>query len=236
MGAADDDAVTRGWVRAAAGDVAADVALELAAPLADLRDRLALLVDRLDRHVAQSTGPQAYPWKSVQALRQDLASAYLESMSFARLSADLSATLGALGAPAEEVDVERHVEAGVHLARHRIGPRTELLVDLAAAPPVRAPVGELVLAVARMVGACAFSADRADRASLSVRTRVERDAGGACVVISAVDNGGGAPAAAAELVRTIGPWAREHGGVFDGTSPDGQGSAFELRLPVLAGS
>jgi signal transduction histidine kinase len=231
MGTPDHDLVN--WARAAAGEVAVDVAAELAIPLGDLRDRLALLVDRIDRHVAFQTGPEPYPWRQLQALRQDLAAAYLETTQLARLSADLAATVGALDAGDAVIDdVERQVEAAVQLARHRIGPNTELLVDLGAVPPVRAPMSELVLAIARMVAACAASANAAAKASISVRTRAEDN--GAWVVIAAADNGAGAPEAAAALTQLLGPVAQRLGGHFDGTSEPGQGSAFELRLPHLA--
>jgi signal transduction histidine kinase len=228
-----DDDLTH-WARLAAGEVAVDVAAELSAPLGGLRDRLALLVDRIDRHVAYQTGPEPYPWKALQALRQDLAAAYLETTALSRLAADLASTVGALGDGAIAIgDVDRLVEAAVQLARHRIAPQTELLVDAGALPPVYAPVSELVLAIARMVGACAASAAGADKASLSVRTRAEEDGGHTWVVITASDNGGGARAAAHALAGVLGPFAHGLGGSFDGTSEIGQGSVFELRLPAL---
>jgi C4-dicarboxylate-specific signal transduction histidine kinase len=146
-----------------------------------------------------------------------------------RMASDLGATIAALGAGAVEIDdVERLVEAAVQLARHRIGPRTELLVDVGVVPPVRAPAGELSLAVAKMIAVCARSANRSEKAALSVRCRVDHDE----VVISASDNGAGAPDAAAELV-VIRPFARALGGSFEGSSQTDHGSVFELRLPVL---
>lgn len=229
MAAADDDDLTR-WARAAAGDVAVDVAVELAAPLADLRDRLAMLADRIDRHVAYQTGPEPYPWKQLQALRQDLASAYLETTSMSRLASDLGATIAMLGAgPVEITDLGHLVEAGVQLARHRIGPRTELLIDIGSVPAVHAPAGVLTLAVAKMIAVCARSADPVERSALSVRCRLEADG----VVITASDNGSGAPEAAAELTAILAPFAQRLGGTFDGHSQAGQGSVFELRLPPL---
>ena len=229
MAAPDDDDLTR-WARAAAGDVAVDVAAELAAPLADLRDRLAMLADRIDRHVANQTGPEPYPWKQLQALRQDLAGAYLETTSMSRLASDLGATIATLAAgPVEITDLGHLVEAGVQLARHRIGPHTELLIDIGSVPAVRAPAGVLTLAVARMIAVCARSADPVDKSALSVRCRQEPDG----VVITASDNGSGAPDAAAELIGILAPFAQRHGGSFDGSSQPGQGSVFELRLPAL---
>lgn len=234
MAVDDDHLVSRGWARRAAGEVAGDVAAELAGPLADLRDRLAMMVDRVDRHVAEATGPVPYPWKQLQAMRQDLAAAYLDTTSLARLAGDLHEAVGSLGIAATEVDVERHVEAAVSLARHKFGARTELLVDVHAVPSVRAPVGELTLAVSRMIAVCAISADRRDVASLSVRTRTEDDSAGRWVVIVAADNGGGAAAEAADLIAALGPFAQRLGGGFDGHSEPEQGSVFELRLPAVS--
>lgn len=229
MAAVDDDDLNR-WARVAAGEVAVDVAAELAAPLADLRDRLAMLADRIDRHVAYQTGPEPYPWKQLQALRQDLAGAYLETTSMSRLASDLGATIAALGAVAVEIDdVERLVEAAVQLARHRLGPGTELLVDVGPVPSVRAPAGELTLAVAKMIAVCAASAHPVERSALSVRCRLEPEG----VVIAASDNGRGVPDAAAELIGVLAPFAQRLGGSFDGHSQPEQGSIFELRLPPL---
>ena len=228
MAPSDDDAVK--WARAAAGEVAVDVAAELAAPLGALRDRLALLVDRIDRHISVQTGPEPYPWKHLQALRQDLAAAYLETTNLARLAVDLEHTMGGLGAgPVVIDDVERVVEAAVHLAGHRISVTTELLLDLAVLPPVRAPAAELTLAIARMIAACAVSAAVVERAALSVRARVD----GASIVITVSDNGAGAPAAAAALGPLLG-FARSLGGTFTGTSERAHGSTFELRLPAIS--
>jgi signal transduction histidine kinase len=80
-----------------------------------------------------------------------------------------------------------------------------------------------------MIAVCARSAHPVDKAALSVRCRLEPDG----VVISASDNGGGAPEAAAELVAILAPFAQGQGGSFDGESRPGQGSVFELRLPTL---
>lgn len=229
MAAVDDDDLNR-WARVAAGDVAVDVAAELAIPLADLRDRLGMLADRIDRHVAYQTGPEPYPWKQLQALRQDLASAYLETTQMSRLASDLGAAIAALGSgPVEIDDVGHLVEAGVQLARHQIGPRTELLVDVGSLPPVRAPAGELTLAVAKMIAVCARSAHPVERSALSVRCRLEPDG----VVISASDNGSGAPEATPELIAVLAPFAQRLGGTFDGHTQPDQGCIFELRLPPI---
>ncbi len=239
MAAPDDDVLNgappglgeRRWARAMAGEIATDVAAGLASPLATLRDSLALLVDRIDRHISSQTGPTAYPWRSLQAMRQDLAAAYLSTTSMAALASDLSGVVGTLGGAAVDTDVGPQIEAAVNLARHHLAAGTELFVDLGSTPPARVPPGELVLAVARMIAVCARSAAQLERASLSVRTRLEATPARR-VVIVVVDNGGGDPPAAAELVIALGALAQRLGGSFDGTSSLGRGSVFELRIPV----
>lgn len=229
MAAADDDAVITRWARAAAGEVAGDVVAEMAAPLADLRDRLALLVDRIDRHVADAPGPVPYPWKALQAMRQDLAGLYLSTTTMATLGEELATVIRTMGSPAVAVDVEHAVEAAVGMMRHRIGARTELLVDAGSVPHLAAPPAELTIAVARMIAVCARSADAAEHAALSVRTRED----GGAVVISVSDNGAGAADDCASLAAVLGVFASAHGGSFEGTSEPDQGSALELRLPVV---
>src|SRR5207245_6714891 len=75
------------------GDVAIDVSRVLREPLNALRDRLGLIVDHLERYVATSTGPTPYPWRSLQALRQDIAEAFLEVTQLARRLDDLAVAL-----------------------------------------------------------------------------------------------------------------------------------------------
>src|SRR6478735_3882872 len=75
------------------GEIAVDVAHQLTDPVRALRDRLGLLVDHLERHVANATGPTPYPWRSLQTLRQDLAAAYLEATQLARRLDELDRSL-----------------------------------------------------------------------------------------------------------------------------------------------
>ncbi len=210
------------------GAIAADVARDLAPPLAELRDRLALIVDTLDRHVAMSTGPTPYPWTDVQHLRQSLVQAYLTCAGMARVTTELARALASIGAVVGVVDVNHEVEGAVHLASHRIAPDTEPMIDAGSVPAARGAPGELMLAVAQLVLVGAASAARVKGSSLSIRTYVDGDA----VVITIADNGGGAPDAAAVALVHVAAVAARAGGSCEGTSPDGQGSWFELRLPV----
>lgn len=205
------------------GTLAIEVTHTVADPIRGLRDRLGLVVDHLERYVATSTGPTPYPWRSLQTLRQDLASAYLEVTQLARRLDELDRAL--LDRQATTFDLATAVDLGLRLASHHLGPAFELLVDLGNAPPVRGVAGTAALAVAQLIGVCARSARAAEGSSLSVRVWTEDGAG----VVAITDNGGGDAGcdAAGELVRDIiAPW----GATVDAASQVGQGCAFELRF------
>jgi signal transduction histidine kinase len=206
-----------------AGDVAVDVARQLAEPVRELRDRLGLVVDHLERHVATSTGPTPYPWRSLQALRQDLAAAYLEATTLARRLDELDRALD--DDPPGWFDVAAAVELGLHLAGHHLAAGIELLIDLGNTPPARGTPGTVALIVAQLVAVSAKSARDLPGSAVSVRVMAE----GACALVTIADNGSGSVRAAGlgEIARgVIAPW----GGTVDAASVPGAGCAFELRL------
>lgn len=211
-----------------AGEVAIEITRQLADPVRALRDRLGLVVDHLERHVATSTGPTPYPWRSLQTLRQDLAAAYLEATSLARRLDELDRALDD-EAPGW-FDLPTAVDLGVRLAGHHIATEIELLIDLANTPAVRGTPGTLALLVAQLIAACARSARALPGSSLSVRVVSE----GPCAVVLIADNGGGSDRVAAlgELARELlAPW----GATIDAASEAGQGCVFELRLTTVPG-
>ena len=212
---------------AVAGEVAVDVARQLAEPVRALRDRLGLVVDHLERHVATASGPTPYPWRSLQTLRQDLAAAYLEATALARRLDELDRALA--DEPPGWFDLAAAVELGVHLAGHHLVAGLELLIDLDHVPAARGAAGPVALLVAQLVAASAGSARDLPGSTLSVR--VTRDAELALVTIA--DNGAGTPRALAlgELARAIlSPWEA----VVDATTVAGAGCAFELRFATRA--
>ncbi len=206
-----------------AGGVAIEIVRQLAEPVRALRDRLGLIVDHLERHVATSTGPAPYPWRSLQALRQDLGGSYLEATTLARRLDELDRALD--DDPPGWFDLAAAVDLGLHLADHHLGDGLEILIDLGATPLVRGTPGTLALVVAQLVGVCARSARALPGSTLSARTFA--DDGHAVVLIA--DNGAGSDDAPAngELGREIlAPW----GASVDAATVDGQGCTFELRL------
>jgi signal transduction histidine kinase len=206
------------------GDVAIDVSRVLREPLNALRDRLGLIVDHLERYVATSTGPTPYPWRSLQALRQDIAEAFLEVTQLARRLDDLARALDD-DAP-QPFELGAAVELGLRIADHHLtSPNIELLIDLGTVPPARGVPGQVALLVAQLVAACADSARETAGSSLSVRVSAED----AWAVVTIADNGNGNERAAelGELARAVvTPW----GGSADAASATGQGCTFELRL------
>lgn len=215
------------------GSLAIEVLRETVEPVRALRDRLGLVVDTLERHVATSSGPTPYPWRSVQSLRHDLASAYLEATTLARRLDELDRALD--DDPPSGFDASAAVDLGLRLATHHLTPTIELVVDLGSTPLARGTPGTLALLVAQLVAACAESARETPGSSLSVRVVLDGNVDdGAAVAITIADNGAGSSRAAqlGDLSRTIlEPW----GATIDATSEAGQGTSFELRLDVHTG-
>lgn len=209
-----------------AGDVAIEISRQVVEPLRALRDRLGLVVDHIERHVATSTGPTPYPWRSLTSLRQDLAAAYLEATQLARRLEELDRALSE-ETPAGGFDLSAAVDLGLRLAGHHMGTGIELLFDLGNVPPAKGVPGTLSLIVAQLVTVSARSAHAVAGSTLSVRVYAEEEWG----VVTIVDNGGGDTEAETlgELAReVVTPW----GGTVDAASAEGKGCAFELRLPT----
>jgi signal transduction histidine kinase len=209
--------------QAVAGEVAVDLARQIGEPVRALRDRLGLVVDHLERHVATSTGPTPYPWRSLQALRQDLAAAYLEATTLARRLDELDRALG--DEPASWFDLSTAVELGLHLAGHHLAAGIELLIDLGNTPPARGVPGAVALLVAQLAAVSAKSARDLPGSTVSVRVMSD----GEWALLTIADNGAGSARASAlgELARGIlAPWS----GTIDAASVAGAGCTFELRL------
>jgi signal transduction histidine kinase len=213
----------------AAGALASGVASEIIKPLLELRDSLAEMVGALDRHIGEAKGPTPYPWPHTKALRERLAEAYLTSRLVARLTGDLASAVDPRPRDMELVEINKTVEAAVNLTRHQMSADTEVFIDFGQLPEARVHVGELVLAVARLLMIASDSArDAKGGAAISIRTRLDHGD----VVVSIFDNGDGRAEDAARAQRFMDRLANRLGGRFTGTSQAGHGSAFELRWPL----
>lgn len=217
-------------LQAVAGVLAGSVITDLSRPLRQLRENLAVMMEEIERHMAEAEGPEPYPWKSLQGLRQELADAYLLSRQTARIASELDEAVseGAM----EAVDINHLVEAALELVRHRFRTDTEIFVDLGAIPPVRAVAGEFILVIAKLLLCCADSAALLDGSAVSIKTRHEHEESDV-VVIHVADNGKGLPEAAASAHRALDPILSRLGGTFAGVSEPDKGSFFECRLPSL---
>jgi signal transduction histidine kinase len=131
------------WL-AARGVLAAGVARELAAPLEQVYGRLAKTVERLDRHVSSSRGPEPLPWQTVGEIRERIADVYMEIGRVQRVAASLAA----IGAEEHrELDVNEVVERALALARHRFSGDGDALLDLGDLPSIRGDGARLTQAI-----------------------------------------------------------------------------------------
>lgn len=251
-GGASGGASKRMLAGALAGTLAAELAGELAAPMQALRDRLALLVDHIDRYISHSTGPTPYPWQALQGLRHDLGGAYLEATLLVRQLGDVQTVLMVPPSAGRDdgeggwtgVDCAHEVEVALNLLAMKHG-HAELIADVGATPPVVAQPGALALVITRLLWLCAQSVHGVSGAAISLRTWAEasaaddagvaeRDPGGAgAVVISIADSGHGLPQAAEETAALLGlveslvaAWR----GALDAVVTPERGCSFELRL------
>ncbi len=220
---------------AAVGAIASSVAPELVRPLRDLRGELASVIDELDSHLTESTGPDPYPWDSTRSLRERLAEAYFRSREVTRLASHLAEAIGAGPALSQAVDVEECVESALSLSRGHCAAETEVFVDYGHTGAVRTSGGKLVLTLAQLILACADSARGIRGAAIAIHTRSEGEPGEPeSVVISISDSGSGDP----ERARAAEVWARElaeeAGGSLGATAEPEKGTAFELRLPRVS--
>lgn len=218
---------------AAAGEMAGGVAAELTMPLRELRESLAIIIEKLDRHILEAQGPTPYPWNDTKALRERVAQAYLVSRRVARLTTDLANAITSYGKRPEVVDVNQLVEMAINLCRHRISADTELFIDFGVVPTTRLVPGLLILALARLATVAADSAHGVQGAAVSVKTRSEPNEGAAeRIAIYIADSGTGRPDEAESAIAVGRDVAEQLGGSFEGTSAAGRGSVFELHIPV----
>jgi hypothetical protein len=234
-----------------AGTLAGELAGELAAPMQGLRDRLALLVDHIDRYVSHSTGPTPYPWQALQGLRHELGGAYLEATLLVRQLGDVRAVLAVpqgeetsvAEAGAGSADCAHEVEVALNLLSMKYT-NVELIANVGVTPPVRAGAGVLALVITRLLWLCAQSVEAVAGSAISLRTWPEmRDTpeveGGSAielVVISIADNGHGLADSDAELGALLGLIEQVVTGWHGSLGVEvtrGRGCSFELRLHAV---
>lgn len=157
---------------AARGSLAGAVTAELAAPLERVARALEGTVDRLDRHVASSRGPEPLPYAALGQLREQVAEAFLELSRLARLAADL--TVVAASPSRAAVDLNDLVERALSFARHRFDPDCDVQLDLGSLPLVEVDAVRMVQALAHLLIEAALAAGAA--ASVTVNTEARSGA------------------------------------------------------------
>lgn len=214
---------------ALAGSLAGGVARELARPIRELREMLAVVVDALDTHVANAKGPTPYSWKQVGELRDRVADAYLISRNVARLAGDLSAAIGETRDDSPSVvDVNKTIEAALNLARHRLATDTEVFIDFGAIPSIRAVPDVLLLTIARIIVVAAERIGDARDGEISLRSRRHGDVVG----IHVTDNAPGDAPSRAGRVSELQRLAALSGATVEGRALDDGGTEICLRIPV----
>jgi signal transduction histidine kinase len=203
----------------AAGALSSGVLHELHTPLREIRESLAVLVETLDRHFSEASGPVPYPWPATKALRERLAETYLLCRTVTRTSGDLERAVSTSRTSVELVEPNSLIEQSVGLARHRFGEDRELDIDAGDVPPVRALAGELVLLFASLLVDAASSS-----ATVMVRTRRDQEQ----VVIQVSRSERPSPSLPVLAKRVLTPV----GGELVSTSGEGGAPLFEIRLPV----
>jgi hypothetical protein len=211
--------------QAAAGALASGVASELIAPLREVRDGLAVLIEGLDRYFAEARGPSPLPFADAKALRERLAEMYVVAREVTRQTADLARAIAPHRASAEPLDLNQAVEQALSLARHELG-AIDLYFDAGELPAVRVPPGEIVLLAARLLSVAAPGA-RAAANELSVATTRRTADAGDEVVLTLRHGGGAVVDVAALAARVLGPLGGRLSAVADGTEV-----VYEIAVPV----
>ena len=162
-------------IKVAQGELANDVLGQLYRPLRELRQILAVVVEKVDRHISGASGPSPMSWSKVEEIRQHIADAYLLGRRVSRLANEVVEATGYGSTVAELCDVNKLVESAVALTRHRFSACTNVFVDLGAVAPVRVIPGKLVLVIAVVLTSAANDVFSLDGAKVEIRTLRELD-------------------------------------------------------------
>ena len=227
----------------ALGTLAQGVVGELDRPLAAVHANLRAIVDDIDAALAKSSRG-ALPRQAAARIREMLGDSFLEVDRMARLAQDLRRLVPSESGGKVRVDVNLLVESALNLSRHRFVRSVEITTDYGALPAIACHPDRLVQAFANLL-VNAAEAVRGE-GEIYVRTRREmaraiiefRDTG---VGISEEDvarifepffttkrlaDGAGLGLA---IVREV---VHEHGGEVLVESKPGEGTRFEIVLPL----
>jgi signal transduction histidine kinase len=228
----------------AIGTLAQGVVAELERPLGAVYAHLRSIIEDIDRETYRQGGRAPLPRATADKIRDLCGDAFLEVEHIARLAKDLRRL-----APSEQsakvgADVNLLVESALNLARHRLHPNAEVQTDYGALPEIACYPDRLVQAFANLLVNAAEAVR--GRGEIFVRTarRDER------IVVEVSDSGIGiaepdvarifdpffttkrsndGPGLGLAIVREV---VTEHGGEVTVESAPGEGTRFEILLPV----
>jgi signal transduction histidine kinase len=227
----------------ALGTLAQGVVAELEHPLTAVHANLRTIVDDIDKEM--SAGARApLPRQVALRIREMIGDSFLEVDRIARLAQDLRRLVPSETGGKVRVDVNLLVESALNLSRHRFVRSVEVTTDFGALPAITCHPDRLVQAFANLL-VNAAEAVRGD-GEIYVRTRRQN----ARAVIEFQDTGVGIPEE--DVPRIFEPFyttkrladgaglglaivrevVHEHGGEVLVESKPGQGTRFEIVLPL----
>ena len=228
----------------ALGTLAQGVVAELEAPLAAVHANLRAIVDDLDNEIARAGGRAPLPQKVAVRIRETIGDSFLEVDRMARLAQDLRRIVPSESGGKVRVDVNLLVESALNLSRHRFVRSVEISTDYGALPPIACHPDRLVQAFANLL----VNAAEAVRGAGDVYLRTRRQ--GNRAIIEVRDTGVGIPEE--DVPRIFEPFfttkrladgaglglaivrdvVHEHGGEVLVESKSGEGTRFEIVLPL----
>jgi signal transduction histidine kinase len=226
----------------ALGTLAQGVVAELERPLAAVHANLRAILDGIDRETAHIRGPGRR--RVGDRIRETIGDSFLEVDRLSRLAQDLRRLVPSETTGKVRVDVNLLVQSALNLTRHRFAQNAEVRTDYGALPEVSCYPDRLVQAFANLL----VNAAEAIHGSGEVLVRTSRQ--GARVVVAFRDSGVGI--APAQIDRIFEPFfttkqfaegvglglsivrevVREHEGEVFVESPPGEGTRFEISLPI----
>jgi len=218
------------------GDLAISVAKELSFSMREMRERLARMVEDLDRHTMASAGPGAFPWEEVERFRYELSELYLISRKLTRKMDDLGDVYDSRFDKVQTFNLNKTVDSAYQLCRHFIAEKTIVCLDFGTIPLLHSVRGAILLGVSQMIVNSAYSTETVEGATIGISTSVidSTESSVSFVEVKVRESGnGGYPD---DVVSRIGDLFAELGGLFShclDTAADGsQWNVQSLRLPI----
>jgi signal transduction histidine kinase len=228
----------------ALGTLAQGVVAELERPLGAVHANLRAIIEEIDQESARAHGRAPLPRKLADHVREVATDCFLDVERLARMAQDLRRIAPGETGAMVRVDLNLLVQSALNLARHRFRKAAEVQTDFGTLPEISCHPDRMVQAFANLL----VNAAEAVRGAGEIFVRTQRR--GEQVVLEFSDTGVGIPEE--ELARIFEPFyttkrggeaaglglaivrevVREHGGEVFVESQPGEGTRFEIVLPV----